>query len=1207
MKTAVRRSLSLILCLCLCLSFMPVVKAEYVASGTWGNLSWTLDSNGKLVISGNGEMQKASFSAPYPWKEYRDSIISVVINEGVTSISNSAFGGRYAGGEPYACSNLTSVMIPSSMTSIEAYAFWDCSSLTSINIPFGVTSIEEWAFRECSSLTSINIPSSVTNIGECAFSGCTSLTRIDADEANQTYCDLDGVLCNKSGSTIMCYPGGRAGDYNIPPNVTAIDAYAFFGCNNLTGVTIPTSVAKISEAAFEGCKSLARVTIPDSVTIIDHFAFMGCSALTNITIPSNVTYIGNQAFQGCGMASITIPSGITFIGIGTFSVCNHLASVIIPSGVTSIMNSAFWRCGELKSIRIPTSVTSIDSSAFAECSALDEIYYEGTEGEWNAISIEEGNDILTSASIHYEAGTSGVDPVIDPGSGISVFESAGDPTITSFRFYPDVNSETYVDLTNSTDTLIVEYNGTAEPYKFVVSVDHPELIEYICITGTGVDGLHQIEAKYDEHLQAFVTQGYFDEADVYFQPQNVQLEYAAKSTSTEVGVALNWDEMAPYLGELTNAQIAVEEKNENSNTGTVVFSGTIDSLNKLGLKYSIKIIDNTMGTQFGEIKSRYETGMNILSYVVPGIDDSKYLVYLDRNDPYMWTMMFKDSLSVADKLIEIQMGFFDIDSAEHIAMEDTLNATGKFSTIADTVIKAHKICEETAKLHDQIDKSTLIKEQDKDAAHREAQKLYDDKMQFMLLTTVLPLLVATSSVMGPAPAMAFSAILGVMSATSKTVYSYRIGGILGKNVKADWYRGLDTGMGTIGPHAYYKMTPDGHLIIYGEGDTYEHSQMPFPYYNGVWPFDVKKITVREGITSIGSYMFMNKSSITSVTLPSSVKRIEALAFLNCNNLSEIVLQDGIEYIGERAFENTAIEEIVFPQSLTTIWLEAFCKCRNLTYVKLPDQLDVVARWAFRSCMKLERIEIGNILEFGPGIFANCTALKTVIFCNKDIRRIGISQFGGCTSLHEISIPGSVEYIDDYAFESSGVKTIIIGENVVQIGKEAFNDCRLLENVTIGKSVISIDSQAFSGCSSLKKITFLGPPPIIASDACYGVEANAYYLENNSWSMNDFQNYGGKLTWGERIYSCLPTALTVIEDDAFCNSGLEYVIIPQSTMMIGNNAFQNCEKLIEIIIPESVVSIGIDVFKDSPYVTVVCSENSFAYRYALENGIIVRVS
>ena len=391
-----KRIFSFVLAVLMIASLLPAtaLAADIVDSGTCGaEVTWTLDSEGVLTISGSGDMHDYVFSGA-PWYGSRSRVKSAVIAEGVTSIGSYAFAG---------CTSLTSVTIPNSVTSIGDDAFWECTSLTSVTIPDSVTSIGDGAFQSCISLTSVTIPDSVTSIGGGAFAWCTSLTGIWVTEGNSHYSsDASGVLFSKDKTTLVQYPGAFAA-YAIPDSVTSIGAGAFGGCTSLTSVTIPDSVTSIGQHAFNGCRSLTSVTIPDGVTSIGAYAFSECSSLTSVTIPDSVTSIGGIAFGNCkSLTSVTIPDSVTSIGVGAFQGCISLTSVTIPDSVTSIGEYAFSGCTSLTSVTIPDSVTSIDGWAFYNCTSLTDVYYAGSEAQWKAISISSTeNDDLLTANIHY--------------------------------------------------------------------------------------------------------------------------------------------------------------------------------------------------------------------------------------------------------------------------------------------------------------------------------------------------------------------------------------------------------------------------------------------------------------------------------------------------------------------------------------------------------------------------------------------------------------------------------------------------------------------------------------------------------------------------------------------------------------------------------------------------------------------------------------
>ncbi len=271
-----------------------------------------------------------------------------------------------------------------------------------------VTSIGGEAFRKSYFLSRITIPDSVTSIGRDAFSECANLSQINVSENNKCYKSIDGVLFDRTGKTIICYPKGKTeSEYSIPESVTSIGDRAFYGCKGLTSINIPNFVTSIGDRAFYKCSGLTSINIPNSVTSIGDGAFFGCKGLTSINIPDSVTSIGDGAFFGCkGLMSINIPDSVTSIGDRSFSKCKSLTSIVIPDSVTSIGDEAFSWCESLTSIVIPDSVTSIGRYAFEACEKLSEIHINKTINSipyapWrgNIMIDEEANDVLKDVDI----------------------------------------------------------------------------------------------------------------------------------------------------------------------------------------------------------------------------------------------------------------------------------------------------------------------------------------------------------------------------------------------------------------------------------------------------------------------------------------------------------------------------------------------------------------------------------------------------------------------------------------------------------------------------------------------------------------------------------------------------------------------------------------------------------------------------------------
>lgn len=351
------------------------------------DLTWSLSSEGTLTIHGSGPMYDFSKA---PWYSNRNLILQVEIADGVTSIGEKAF---------YQCEKLNSITIPETVTSIGNQAFYYCSNLTEIIIPSSVNFIGNGAFYSCRSITNITIPEGITSIGDSVFNNCTALTSII-----------------------------------IPDTVTSFGNYAFGGCGMIS-FTIPASVTSIGNCVFSNCRNLSNITISNGVTSIGNEVFTGCSAITSVTIPASVTSIGKGLFYGChklnhldvdpdnekydsrdgcnaiietetnklvaGCDGTVIPHSVLSIGEFAFYGCYEFDHFVIPEGVKIIEREAFSYCNNMRSISIPSSVTQIGSGAFEMCEQLEDVYYAGTEEEWNNIEISGSNYCLTEAALHF--------------------------------------------------------------------------------------------------------------------------------------------------------------------------------------------------------------------------------------------------------------------------------------------------------------------------------------------------------------------------------------------------------------------------------------------------------------------------------------------------------------------------------------------------------------------------------------------------------------------------------------------------------------------------------------------------------------------------------------------------------------------------------------------------------------------------------------
>lgn len=353
MNRKIRFSILLILCVALTggmlLFGMNTLKAEAIereitASGTSGEVNWTLYDDGELYIDGNGSMPTYSAMSNVPWVSYRANILSVEVSNGVTSIGRYAFA---------YCSNLKSVNLPESLNKIEFNAFGNCISLDNITIPSSVTKIENSVFSGCNSLVTVIIPDSITVIGDGLFSSCSALKSVYLSE-NATIIERQAFLNCSELETVV-----------LPKKLKTIEENAFYRCEKLKSINLSDTTTTIGKSAFFGCSSLSDVTLGNSVISIGTTAFMGCTSLNEIVIPSSVEKIENQAFYNCtSLKKLTINDGVEYIGGSAFSHCSSLEKVIIPESVTQIRNSAFSECTELSDISVLSTPEYVGSTVF---------------------------------------------------------------------------------------------------------------------------------------------------------------------------------------------------------------------------------------------------------------------------------------------------------------------------------------------------------------------------------------------------------------------------------------------------------------------------------------------------------------------------------------------------------------------------------------------------------------------------------------------------------------------------------------------------------------------------------------------------------------------------------------------------------------------------------------------------------------------------
>ncbi len=394
-----------------------------VASGTCGDdLTWKLGDKGTLTISGTGEMYNYSM-ADAPWKEQKDLISALVVENGATSIGSSTFDGytslksiklastvKSIGNNAFSNTGITSLDLPEGMESIGIGAFYNCEKMTELKLPESLTTLNNGAFAFCKGLTAVTLPNKITFIGALAFEECTGLTSITIPEnvteiRNQAfyYCTaLTMVELPKALQTVGdnafyetklqdVYYAGTEEDWgkiaiglkNEPltnANLHCMGAVVVIsgtcggaltwkldskGTLTISGTGAMTDYTKSGVAPWnKDCEEIRFVVIENGVTTIGEYAFENCTLLESVVISDSVEKIGKYAFSGCSaLKRISLPDSIAQIGDYAFR-ASGLEAVKIPEGVTLLGEGMFARCPNLQTVELPSTLQTIREIAF---------------------------------------------------------------------------------------------------------------------------------------------------------------------------------------------------------------------------------------------------------------------------------------------------------------------------------------------------------------------------------------------------------------------------------------------------------------------------------------------------------------------------------------------------------------------------------------------------------------------------------------------------------------------------------------------------------------------------------------------------------------------------------------------------------------------------------------------------------------------------
>ena len=362
---------------------------------------------------------------------------------------------------------------------------------------------------------------------------------------------------------------------------------------------------------------------------------------------------------------------------------------------------------------------------------------------------------------------------------------------------------------------------------------------------------------------------------------------------------------------------------------------------------------------------------------------------------------------------------------------------------------------------------------------------------------------------------------------------------------------------------YNFLTQDEVAVTYLEYESGSYGGYYNDYKGSITvPATVTYNDVTYKVTAVGRSAFIECSSLTSVSLPSTITSIGDRAFMDCNGLLSVSVPQSVTYIGSDAFNGcVSLYSVSIPKRVKSIGPNTFANCQSLTSITLPDSILTIGASAFHNCLKLSTITIPEgVKGVGDDAFYGTPWLSNQPLGVVYVGKVAYKYSGTMPEGTSLAIKEGTLSIGKTAFSGcSGLESITIPESVTTIGVSAFTNCTSLKAIIIPKSIVSMgggtSSSVFYGCSALKDVTILCPN--VGPGWFREVDA----IEN--------------LTFGDAVKSVGGSAFY------FCK-GLTSVILPESVTSINSNAFAICSNLASVTIRNNAASIASDAFMGTPW-------------------------
>ena len=952
----------------------------------------------------------------------------------------------------------------------------------------------------------------------------------------------------------------------LPDALTALGAYAFRGCVNLTSVNLPDGITEIPDSAFEECHALTAMTIPVTVKRIGIYAFSG-AGLYSITLPEGLETIDMYAFMSAfNLESVDLPESLKTLGGGAFQYCGNLETAELPETLDMISWQVFNECNSLQDILIPKSVTEISYFAFNSCTAMQDVVFEGS-----APTVDAGmtGDMYPFQNVTSEAWYPAGDATWTPAAMATM---GGNLTWKNGESMPSGtcgdNLTWYLDASN---TLHISGTGGMEGYSHYSAPWNGNTV-YRVVVHPGV-----------------TTIG----SDAFYDMKEI-VEVQLPDTLIEIG-----SDSFFYCSALT--EITIPSSVVELRYGA--FRGC-SGLESIVIPGTVNVGDEAFANCTGLTEAVLGDGFTDLGNEVFSNCASLKTVVLPEGLKTIGTGAFTacpalTEITIPSTVTEIHSSAFGrnrLEKSVTIDPEKTITFTGDAPEMEDGAFSG----------------SVIIAQYPFGNLTWTADKMQD----YGGTVTWVP----TGSVAGTCGKnLSWTLEDGVLTVSGT-------GEMFGfpEDNPAPWsaYHTfiekvvVESGVTTIGSHAFDGTACPGYagitelelpdtLVSIGEGA-----------FNTC--LGLTSICIPGSVTKIGGGAFASCENLETVVLSEGLQIISDSAFDFCPALKEITVPSTVTIVGEYAFsgetgtektihftgnapkfnENAFYEIVasvyypaddttwtadkmqnyggtvtwipdsgcvlsgtcgdsltwVFDEETGTLTIAGSGAMYNYTWdgapwksyaeqirvVELPDTLTALGAYAFDGCVSLKQIQLPEGIPAIPAYAFNKCMSLTSLTIPDSVKVIGDTALSECNSLTSLVLPDGVETVENFAFSwNSGLKEIVLPETLQNLNCGVFDNCTALESVNIPESLETINWATFQGCTSLKEITipasvteivysafggctglenvmFEGSAPYVEShvfEPFGGVTANAWYsAADDTWTEDIMVRLGRQLSW-----------------------------------------------------------------------------------------------